>query len=130
MNSMITLCIRTDNPTAELYLYNGTECIASVLWEAHRMLAETIHGKIDELLASKALTLKDINKIVVYEGPGSFTGLRIGVSVANTLTYGLGVSIVASSGDKWARVGAHQPGDYASIQPVYGQDPHITQQKK
>ncbi len=56
---------------------------------------------IDELLSSKGrsasgrkkLTLKDITEIEVNTGPGSFTGLRVGVSVANALGWVLGVPV-------------------------------------
>ena len=56
---------------------------------------------IDELLSSKGrsasgrkkLTLKDITEIEVNTGPGSFTGLRVGVSVANALGWALGVTV-------------------------------------
>lgn len=40
---------------------------------------------IEKLLLSHALDIKNIQKIEVNTGPGSFTGLRVGVSVANTL---------------------------------------------
>ena len=56
---------------------------------------------IDELLSSKGqsasgrkkVTFKDITEIEVNTGPGSFTGLRVGVSVANTLGWVLGVLV-------------------------------------
>jgi len=40
---------------------------------------------IDELLKKKRKKIEDITEIEVNTGPGSFTGLRVGVSVANTL---------------------------------------------
>lgn len=40
---------------------------------------------IQSLLADHALHLKDINEINVNPGPGSFTGLRVGITIANTL---------------------------------------------
>lgn len=48
---------------------------------------------IDELLKKKKKTVKDITEIEVNTGPGSFTGLRIGVSVANTLGWVLGIPV-------------------------------------
>ena len=38
-------------------------------------------------------TLKDISEIKVETGPGSFTGLRVGVAVANALAWGLGIKV-------------------------------------
>ena len=48
---------------------------------------------IDELLKKKDKKIEDITEIEVNTGPGSFTGLRVGVSVANTLGWVLGVPV-------------------------------------
>jgi len=40
---------------------------------------------VEKLLRASNLTIQDITQIEVFAGPGSFTGLRVGVSVANTL---------------------------------------------
>ena len=45
--------------------------------------------------------LNTISGLIVYQGPGSFTGLRIGITVANALSYSLGVKIVGTSGQNW-----------------------------
>lgn len=48
---------------------------------------------IDELLKKHSKKAEDITEIEVNTGPGSFTGLRVGVSVANTLGWALGVPV-------------------------------------
>lgn len=48
---------------------------------------------IDEVLKKEGKSVKDITEIEVNTGPGSFTGLRVGVSVANTLGWALGVPV-------------------------------------
>ena len=48
---------------------------------------------IDEVLKKEKLSLKDIKGIEVETGPGSFTGLRVGVSVANALGWSLGIPV-------------------------------------
>jgi tRNA threonylcarbamoyladenosine biosynthesis protein TsaB len=48
---------------------------------------------IDQLLKSHDLTLKDLTEISVNEGPGSFTGLRVGVSIANVLGFLLKIPV-------------------------------------
>lgn len=129
---MIILTIRTDKPEAEIGLYNDRDQLAYEVWQAHRALAETLHAKIDTLLQSQQKTLDDIEGIVVYKGPGSFTGLRIGLTVANTLAYSLGVSIVANSG-AWIEDGIDRlrAGDNEKVSlPEYGAPVHITQPKK
>ena len=48
---------------------------------------------IDEVLKKEGKTFKDITEIKVAIGPGSFTCLRVGVAVANTLGWVLGVKV-------------------------------------
>lgn len=130
---MIILTIRTDKPEAEIGLFDGDKKLAYETWQAHRELAETIHKKIDELLASQKLALADVEGIVCYEGPGSFTGLRIGLTVANALAYSLAIPIVASGGEAWQASGIKKLLAGASDEitlPKYGAPVHITKQKK
>lgn len=127
------LIIRTDNPEADLRLIDAGNEVARVTWHAHRRLAETIHQKIDELLGSVHKTTEDLNAIICYKGPGSFTGLRIGISVGNSLAYSLDIPIVGSSGDNWIADGHKQLSSSSKqriITPEYGREAHITQQKK
>lgn len=42
---------------------------------------------IDQALEEADISLSDIDKIIVMKGPGSFTGLRVGISVANALSF-------------------------------------------
>jgi len=95
------LTLRTDKPRAELGLYEDSRQLAYIKWPAHRQLSNTIHEKIDEILNKSSISLGEVQGIVVFKGPGSFTGLRIGLSVANGLAYGLQISVVAKSGKKW-----------------------------
>ncbi len=48
---------------------------------------------IESLLTQRALTLTDITDISVVTGPGSFTGIRVGLSVANTLATLFGIPV-------------------------------------
>ena len=129
---MIILSIRTDKPEAELRLFDGQTQLTEIVWQAHRQLAETIHLKIQELLSGQQKQLNDIEGIVAFQGPGSFTGLRIGLSVANALSDGLSVPIVAAQGDNWQQTGIARllKGDRDQLaMPEYGAPVHITQQK-
>ncbi|MBI1857120.1 tRNA (adenosine(37)-N6)-threonylcarbamoyltransferase complex dimerization subunit type 1 TsaB [Candidatus Saccharibacteria bacterium] len=103
---MIILIIRTDKPEAEIGLYNDKDQLAYEIWQAHRELAETLNRKITNLLQGR--TLQEVGGIVVYQGPGSYTGLRIGMSVANALAYSLDCSIAAVSGENWLDKGIQQ----------------------
>ena len=130
---MLTITLRTDKPEAELGLCEDGEQLAYETWLAHRELAETLHGKLAALLKGQNKSLQDIQGIIVFKGPGSFTGLRIGITVANALAYSLGVPIVASEDPDWLAEGIKrlQSGENEHITvPEYGALPHITPQKK
>ena len=129
---MIILTLRTDKPEAELGIYDDLQQLTYFTWEAHRQLAETLHQKIREILDTKGSSLNDIGGIVVFEGPGSFTGLRIGISVANALAHSLQIPVVASS-DNWIESGIERllSGESDKIAlPKYGAPVHITKQRK
>jgi tRNA threonylcarbamoyladenosine biosynthesis protein TsaB len=130
---MIVLVIKTDNPQAEIGVFDNQTKLAYKTWEAHKRLAETIHQTIDEVLAEAGKKLEDLQGVVVYEGPGSFTGLRIGITVANTIAYSLHIPIVASKEERWIETGINRlhAGEQDEVAlPFYGRDAHITTQRK
>ncbi|WP_338377662.1 tRNA (adenosine(37)-N6)-threonylcarbamoyltransferase complex dimerization subunit type 1 TsaB [uncultured Flavobacterium sp.] len=57
--------------------------------------AEKLHVFVDELLKENNLNYKDLNGVAVGQGPGSYTGLRIGVSSAKGFCYALGIPMIA-----------------------------------
>lgn len=130
---MTILSIRTDNPEAELGLYEDTQQLAYATWTAHRELSVTIHRKIDELLHGQHKVLHDIQGIVCFKGPGSFTGLRIGLTVANSLAYALQIPVVARPHPEWLEAGIADllagKDDHVAL-PAYGGEAHTTPQKK
>jgi tRNA threonylcarbamoyladenosine biosynthesis protein TsaB len=126
---MTILTIRTDNPEAEIGLFDGDTELAYIRWQAHRQLAETLHGKIRDILAASSLTLQDVEGIACYAGPGSFTGLRIGLTVANSLAYALEVPVAAATGDDWivGAISKMQSGQASGpAMPEYGAEVHVT----
>lgn len=130
---MILLSIRTDKPEAEISLHDGETQLAYETWTAHRQLAETLHTKIETLLKSCGKDWLDITGIVCFQGPGSFTGLRIGLSVANALAYSYGLPIVATQDPHWLETGLARlaKGETdTQVLPYYGADAHITPPKK
>lgn len=129
---MIVLGIKTDQPEATLCLYNGKDN-TEYSWQAHRELSDTIHIKIKDLLNKNKINYNTLTGLVVFEGPGSFTGLRIGITVANTLAYSLNIPIVGTNGEDWFKLGLNMlKNDKNSkiVQPEYGAPVHITTPKK
>lgn len=57
--------------------------------------AEKLHVFIEDVLQQSGITFKDLNAVAVSMGPGSYTGLRIGVSAAKGLCYALAIPLIA-----------------------------------
>tara|TARA_R110002051_G_scaffold324040_2_gene419771 strand:- start:2116 stop:2790 length:675 start_codon:yes stop_codon:yes gene_type:complete len=57
--------------------------------------AEQLHNYIKEVLKEASFSLQDIDAVAVSKGPGSYTGLRIGVSAAKGLCYSLDVPLIS-----------------------------------
>lgn len=130
---MIILTIRTDKPEAEVGLYDTEKRLAYDTWQAHRRLAETLHSRIESLLKGQHIEWSSIGGIVGFQGPGSFTGLRIGLTVGNALAYSYSLPIVATQGSDWIDGGIVRllKGESdAQAQPFYGAEAHVTPQKK
>ncbi len=126
---MFALSIRTDKPEAEIGLFDDQQKLVYEMWPAHRQLAETIHQKIETLLAVQGQTLRNIQGVVCFAGPGSFTGLRIGLTIGNALAYGLDIPIVATKNEDWIKQGIDrlQNGQSDPLAlPRYGAPVHIT----
>ncbi len=126
------LALRSDKPEAELYLFDDGKKIAEIKWEAHRELADTLLSKIKEILVNNNVADNEITGIIMHTGEGSFTGLRIGTTVANAMSYSLGVPIVATEGDNWiseglGKITSSKPGDL--VVPKYNAEPNISQPK-
>jgi len=126
---MTCLTIRTDKPEAEIGLFAGDKQLAYTKWPAHRQLAESLHTQILKLLKSQKMDWVDIETIVVFRGPGSFTGLRIGLSVGNALALSLKIPIVGEKGEDWILNGLGRLSDNQNdtvVTPEYGGPAHTT----
>jgi tRNA threonylcarbamoyladenosine biosynthesis protein TsaB len=64
---------------------------------AVRTYSARLIPEIASLLESKYATLRDVEAIVVVKGPGSFTGIRVGLSTAKGLAEGAGIPLIAIS---------------------------------
>lgn len=130
---MIILTIKTDQETAETGLFDSQKKLRYINWRAHRELSSTIHKKIEELLDSQKLSWNNIQGIVFYEGPGSFTGLRIGASVTNALAQNLYIPVVQASGEDWINKGINKllkKQTNVQVYPNYGSPVFVTKPRK
>ena len=93
---MYTLFIDTHGEIITVAVFNGNEVIEKSK-ESHYSHAVFLAPMISEVLSDNNLSIRDIKDIVVVNGPGSFTGLRIGLSFGKTLAFSLGISIYVIS---------------------------------
>ncbi len=88
--------IDTATNTAGLALFDErqNQCIAAYEWEIGQQHSVQIFGAMEHFLQQAGCTLNDISAICVVAGPGSFNGLRVGVTVAKTLAFLLSVPLL------------------------------------
>lgn len=126
------LLINTSTPECKLTLVDGEQRFDST-WQADRQLAKDLLAYLHDQLEARGKTLDDISGIGVFSGPGSFTGLRIGLTVLNTLADANAVPIVGCRGDDWQNEATRRlvAGENDRIVlPFYGSDAHITTPRK
>lgn len=87
------LAINTGSDKNSIALYSPLVS-DEVVWESYHRQSQELLAKIDKLLKSKKIKLSDLKAIAVFEGPGSYTGLRVGISVANSLAWSLNIPIM------------------------------------
>lgn len=130
---MLILTLKTSEPESQLCLYDGTVLLEDYGWNAHRTLSSSLYKQVDELLERHGKTLSDVNGFVCFKGPGSFTGLRIGLAAINGLSYAKQLPVVAAGGEDWRREGINMllaGRDEKVAVPVYGRPARVTIQKK
>lgn len=126
------LAIDTSTPECRMSLLDGDKTI-NKNWLAERRLALELLEQLETFLNENNLAFQDLTGLIVFRGPGSFTGLRIGITVFNTLADSLSVPIVGEVGDDWQRVGIERIKNEQTdkiVLPEYGSPPHITKPTK
>jgi tRNA threonylcarbamoyladenosine biosynthesis protein TsaB len=126
------ILLDTSTPICRISLIDGDARYDSQ-WQADRGLAKGLLAHLRDQLAAYGWTWNDISGIGAFRGPGSFTGLRIGLTVLNTLADAQKISIVGATGDDWQVKAldrlAHGENDQILL-PLYGSDAHITLPRK
>ncbi len=93
----LTLAIDAAVAGGSLSLIQGTVEVANWIGSANVSRAETILSNVDSILATSMLSARVINLVAVSVGPGSFTGIRLGMATSLGLATGLGVGIANES---------------------------------
>ncbi|MGX6978204.1 tRNA (adenosine(37)-N6)-threonylcarbamoyltransferase complex dimerization subunit type 1 TsaB [Vagococcus elongatus] len=94
---MKILALDTSNQTMSIALLEDEKMLASYTTSVHRNHSVTLMPAIEYLMVKNNVKPKELDRIVVAKGPGSYTGLRIGVTTAKTLAWTLGIELTAVS---------------------------------
>jgi tRNA threonylcarbamoyladenosine biosynthesis protein TsaB len=124
------MTLKTATSTTELQLIqpDGTLLVQDT-WESDRQLSSQLLEHLSQLLGRQRLTWDALIGVVVFRGPGSFTGLRIGITVANAIAYAQEIPIVGTMGDDWVPAGLKRLASGQTdtqVLPHYGAPPNIT----
>ncbi len=131
MNNMILKINTSDSKSIQLAIsFDGQEDSLDV--SADHQQSELILESVEELLARHNKTIKDLKTIAVVKGPGPFSALRIGVTTANALAWGLDIPVVGIKDDEIVPLDEllQEGGFEGQVEPEYGAEPNITKSKK
>jgi tRNA threonylcarbamoyladenosine biosynthesis protein TsaB len=104
---MLTLAIDTSGPTGSIALRRNGELLAERTLELGKQHGQSLIPAIRELLQAEGETVRRCGLIAVSIGPGSFTGLRVGVVCAKTLAYAIPCPVVPV--DTFQAIAANAP---------------------
>jgi universal bacterial protein YeaZ len=129
------LALKTSDEITEIYLLDNTGSKTKILKEKKlqvgRELGKILLAEIEQML--DGLSLREITGLIVFSGPGSFTGLRIGITTMNTIAYANQIPIVGVGGNDWLKTGINRLKNSENdkiITPKYGAEPNITTKSK
>ena len=91
------LAIDTSTSIASLALVQDDKALAEFTWHCEQNHTTQLLAHLSYLLEQTKLNLKSASGIIVARGPGSFNGLRVGISTAKGLAFSLGIPIVGIS---------------------------------
>ncbi len=88
--------------TSSDYLYSGIvindKLVSEIKKKYEKDLSKEALPKVIELFDKAGITPQELDKIIVVNGPGSFTGIRIGITIAKTMAWALNINITPISG--------------------------------
>ena len=91
----LILCIETGTDICSVGIARDGELISLRESDEGRDHAKRVGGFVDELLRETGVLPDELDAVAVGMGPGAYTGLRIGVSFAKGLCYGLNIQLIA-----------------------------------
>jgi len=115
----------------------GPNVLKIKTWISIKNQSQELLPNIDKLLKNNKIKPEQLKWVVINLGPGSFTGLRVGISIANAFGYGLNIPVIGKSkleGDIKTRVKTllelkTTGKSFKQVLPEYGRPPRITKPK-
>ncbi|WP_077614250.1 tRNA (adenosine(37)-N6)-threonylcarbamoyltransferase complex dimerization subunit type 1 TsaB [Caenibacillus caldisaponilyticus] len=108
---MNVLAIDSSNLTMGVAVANETAVLGEFITNTKKNHSVRLMPAVERLLKDIEMAPDDLDRVAVAQGPGSYTGVRIGVTVAKTLAWALGIELVGvSSLEVLAQNGRHFPG--------------------
>lgn len=88
------LAINTATDENSIAIYKAGQIAAKSSWRSYRTQSQELLPRIAKLIKKNKIKLANLKAIAVFQGPGSYTGLRVGISVANTFAWSLNIPII------------------------------------
>lgn len=88
------LAIDTSTRSVGLALFDGAQVLAENIWESRDYHTVELAPAVVDMLAKSHIAATDLGAIAVAIGPGSFTGLRIGLALAKGLAFALRIPLI------------------------------------
>jgi len=131
---MFLIINTSDNEKVSLVLIRGKSIIKKE-FKIDFFESEKILLFINRFLRKNKIKLVNLKGLGVFKGPGPFTALRVGITIANTLSYALNIPVLGFreneiKNPKKLGKKIEQNKSKALIKPFYGQLPSITKPKK
>src|SRR5213080_5215777 len=92
---MRVLAVETSTLAGGVALLDGDVLLGQYMLDVRVTHSERLMGAVDRLLGDARWTVRDLTGLAVAVGPGSFTGLRVGLSTVKGLALALGIPVAA-----------------------------------
>ena len=92
---MYQLLLDSSNIYLSVGLAKDGKVVDSIFYNAWQRQSELMVTEVDNILKRNNIDKKELDAVVVGIGPGSYTGVRIGVTIAKTIAYALKIKVYA-----------------------------------
>lgn len=93
-NKTLILAIESSSPTCSIALSEDDKLIAEITFYKKNLHDKVLANLIKQLLNNLKLKVEDLNAVAISAGPGSFTGLRVGASLAKGIAFDSNIKLI------------------------------------